>query len=123
MKNYYWIIAGILNLFTAFLHLIGGQMDLINPLLNSSLTDDVKTQLLGVWHMVSIVLFGTSILLLLIGFKRKRYPELIVFTAYLYILLSIPFIIISLIYGMLVPQWILLLPIGILILIGIKKDV
>jgi hypothetical protein len=32
-KNSYWVIAGILNLITFFLHLVGGQIDLVNPMI------------------------------------------------------------------------------------------
>ena len=59
-KNTYWIIAGILNLFTSILHLIGGQIDLINPLFKSNLSIQIKSQLLGGWHMVTIILFASS---------------------------------------------------------------
>jgi hypothetical protein len=122
-KNLFLIISGLINLFTFLLHVIGGQISLINPLLDSNLELQVKTELLGVWHMVTIILFITSIILLYWGFKqnKKSNIELLSFIGYLYILFSVPFVIISIIYGLLVPQWILLLPIGILTIIGIKK--
>jgi len=120
-KNSYFIFAGFLNFFTAFLHLIGGQLDLVNPLLQSSLSLEIKTQWLGVWHMATIILFASTIILFISAYQQKFTTELIKFIGYLYILLSIPFMITNLIYGILVPQWILLLPIGILTLIGIKK--
>lgn len=120
--NFYWLVGGLLNLFTAFLHLIGGQLDLINPLISSSLNDEVKTQLLGVWHMVTIVLFGSAVLILLSVFRKT---ELILgileLIGYSYIFFSLPFLIIGFIYGILVTQWILLFPIGILLLLGNKK--
>jgi hypothetical protein len=122
-KNLFLIISGLINLFTFLLHVIGGQISLINPLLDSNLELQVKTELLGVWHMVTIILFITSIILLYWGFKqnKKSNIELLSFIGYLYILFSVPFVIISIIYGLLVPQWILLLPIGILTIIGIRK--
>ena len=122
-KNIFLIISGALNLFTFLLHVIGGQISLINPLLNSNLELQVKTELLGVWHMVTIILFVTSIILLYFGFKqgKKASIEILKFIGYLYISFSIPFIMISIIYGLLVPQWILLLQIGLLTIIGTKK--
>jgi len=122
-KNTFLIISGLINLFTFLLHVIGGQISLINPLLDSNLELQIKTELLGVWHMVTIILFVTSIILLYLGFKqnKKLNIQLLSFIGYLYILFSIPFIIISIIYGLLVPQWILLLPIGVLTIFGIKK--
>ena len=122
-KNLFLILSGMLNLFTFFLHLIGGQISLIKPLLNSNLDLQIKTELLGVWHMVTIILFITSVILLYIGFnqRKKIFIELLIFIGYLYIFFSLPFIIISILYGLLVPQWILLLPIGIGTMIGVKK--
>ena len=120
-KTIYLKIAGFLNVFTAFLHTIGGQMDLINPFLKLGLNTQIKAELLGVWHMVTIFLFSTSYILLLAGFKQKKHFQLIQFIGFLFILMSIPFIINSIVYQILVPQWILLLPIGILTLIGINK--
>jgi len=122
-KNIYLIIGGIINLFTALLHLIGGQTSLINPLTNSNLELQVRTELLGVWHMVTTILFMSSIVLLYFGFKQKgnSSKELIKFIGYIYILFSIAFIIVSIINSQLAPQWTLLLPIGILALIGVRK--
>ena len=121
-KNTLLIIAGVLNLFTAILHLIGGQISLINPLLDSDIELQAKTELLGVWHMATAVLFATSVVLLYFGFiPGKSSKHLIKFIAYLYILFSISFIVVSIMYNQFAPQWTLLLPIGILSIIGIKK--
>ena len=57
-KNRYLIIAGILNLMTFFLHLIGGQVDLVNPMMETSLSLEKSTQLVGAWHMVTIILLA-----------------------------------------------------------------
>ena len=40
-KNTYWIIAGGISVITFFVHLIIGQIDLINPLIESGLTTQV----------------------------------------------------------------------------------
>ncbi len=124
-KNIYLIIAGAINLFTGFLHAVGGQSTLINPLLGTNLEGLVKTELLGAWHMVTVTLFATSFILLYFGFKRLEKPniELLKFTSYLYILFSVAFILVSLFQAVFAPQWVLLLPIGILGLIGNKKSI
>ena len=123
-RNIYWLIAGFLNLFTFFLHLIGGQISLINPMLESNLDMQVKSEMLGVWHMASVVLLGATSLLLYFGFRRKQNPntEIMKVLGYMYILFSIGFVGASLYTGKLAPQWILLLPIGALTLIGINKN-
>ncbi|MCF6360989.1 MAG: hypothetical protein L3J29_09540 [Cyclobacteriaceae bacterium] len=122
-KNTYWIIAGALNLLTFFLHLIGGQIDLVNPMLDTSLGIEIKSQLVGAWNMISIILLATSLVLLYAGFKQKFTAklELISFVGYLNLSFCFPFILTGFYYGLLVPQWIFFLPIGVLTIIGIKK--
>ncbi len=121
-KNIFWLLAGILNLFTALLHTFGGQIELINPLLLSSLDNQAQTELLGVWHMVTLFLFFTSAVFVKNYFAPKEECRAIIqFISYGYFLFSISFIAVSFMNQLLAPQWILLLPIGFLGLIGVKK--
>ncbi|MFK8044744.1 MAG: hypothetical protein AB8B72_04575 [Crocinitomicaceae bacterium] len=122
-KNVFWILAGALNLFTFFLHLIGGQIDLVDPMMETSLIIEKSSQLLGAWHMVTIVLLATSYILLAAGFGKKYAInlQLIKLVGYLNLAFCIPSIIASLYYGLLVPQWILFLPMGVLTIIGLKR--
>jgi hypothetical protein len=124
MKNRYIKIAGIMNLFTAFLHLIGGQIDLVNPLLDSSITTQQKGELTGAWHIVTILLFFTAFIILQSGFKNKdlQNSQQLKSLAIFYILSGVPFIAISVWLGIFAPQWILLMPIGILLLLGLQKQ-
>lgn len=124
VKNKYWIIAGVLNLITFFLHVIGGQVDLVNPMLNTSLALEKSAQLVGVWNMISVLLLWSSVILLAAatGKKYATNTELIDLVGYLNLLLCLPFIGTSFYYGLLVPQWILFLPIGVFTLIGLKKS-
>ena len=124
MKNIYIKIAGIINLFTALLHLIGGQIDLVNPLLNSDITTQQKGELIGAWHIVTILLFYTAFIILQSGFKNNNIQNYLQLKslAILYILSGIPFIAISVWLGIFAPQWILLMPIGILLLLGLRKS-
>lgn len=124
-KNIYWIIAGILNLLTFFLHLIGGQIDLVTPMIETSLSIEKSSQLVGAWNMVTIILFVTSYVLLSAGFNKKysTNTELIKLVGYLNLSFCLPFIVAGFYYGLLVPQWIFFLPIGVLTLIGVKNRV
>ena len=123
-KNNYWIIAGMLNLFTALLHTIGGQLSLVDPLLQSNLTDQVKAEWFGAWHMVTIVLFATSFYLLQKGFAKGKdnHGEIIKPIGILYSLFAIPSIVSSIMMQVFAPQWIILLPIGIFALVGMMKN-
>lgn len=122
-KNTYWIIAGLLNLFTAILHTVGGQLDLVNPLLDSNLHQQAKTEWLGVWHMVTIILFLSSVYLLKRGFAKLQNVDIdmIKSIGVLYVLFSVPFMVSSVVMKVFAPQWILLLPIGAITLIGLRK--
>jgi len=122
-KNKFLIAAGVWNFLVALMHTFGGQLDLVNPMLESNLSLEVKTILLGAWHIVTIFLFCSAFVLLYFGLKTQEKPnlQLIGFINYQYILYSIGFIAVSLIYGILAPQWILLFPIAVLGMIGIRK--
>jgi len=122
-KNKYWIIAGILNFLTFLLHLIGGQIDLVNPMMESSISLEKSSQLLGAWHMVTIILLAPSYILLLAGFgiKYSTNFEMIKLIGYLNLSFCLPSILISFYYSLLVPQWIFFLPIGSLTILGLKK--
>lgn len=124
-KNIYWVIGGLLNAFTAVLHTIDGQKTLIDPLLDSALELTIKIQLLGVWHMVTIMLFVSSYALLRHGLSPKANGQgaLIRQIGYLYVLFAAAFILASIWGTSFAPQWILLLPIGGLALLGCQKQV
>ena len=122
-KNRYWIIAGVLNLITFFLHLVGGQLDLVDPMIETSLILEKSSQLVGAWNVVTIILLATSYILLSAGFGKKyaTNTEMIKSIGYLNLSFCFPFIIAGFYYGLLVPQWIFFLPIGIFTLIGLNK--
>lgn len=123
-KNIYWLIAGFINLFTAVLHTVGGQIDLVNPMLKSNLETQAKAEWFGAWHMITIILFASTYLALknaIVDF-HKRQTELMKYIGVLYILLSMPFCVSSVVHRLLAPQWILLLPIGIIIYLGSRKQ-
>lgn len=123
MKNTFWIIAGCLNISTAFLHLVGGQLDLIDPLFQSNLQQQVQTELLGVWHMVTVILFVSSYIYLKNGWTKKdKQSDVISLLNILYISFALVFVGVSLYQSILAPQWILLFPIGLLGFIGEKKN-
>ncbi|WP_338763516.1 hypothetical protein WAF17_19780 [Bernardetia sp. ABR2-2B] len=121
-RNIFWLLAGILNLFTALLHTFGGQIELINPLFSSNLDNQIQTELLSVWHMITLFLFFTSAVFIKNYFApREECRAIIQFISYVYFLFSLSFIGVSIINQILAPQFILLLPIGVLGFIGVKK--
>lgn len=124
MKKIYIKIAGIINFLGAILHTIGGQMELVNPLLDSNISVQQKSELTAAWHIVTILLFLTSYIILKVGFSKESNQEKtqLKSIAVLYILSGIPFLITSYIYNTNAFQWVLLMPIGFLLLIGLQKS-
>ncbi len=124
-KNTYWIITGFLALFTSLLHLIGGQLTVVNPMLESNMLAQSRTEMLGAWHIVTVILFLSSYYFLRFGFGKYEYhpKAFIQLLSFSFIAFGLVFIIVSLTEGPFAPQWIILIPIGILGLVGLKKNI
>ncbi len=117
MKNLPLKIAGVISFLTALIHTFGGQKDLIDPLQESNMSYQSTMEIIGTWHLVTILLFGTAFFLLKFGFRGygRSNHNLLRAIGWIYIAGSVPYIAVSFKYGLLAPQFILLLPIGILI--------
>ncbi|MDP2489177.1 hypothetical protein Q8W38_07515 [Vibrio splendidus] len=116
-----WIFSsGLLALFTTLVHVFAGQIDPVRPFLKSKLDDIPKATLLACWHLVSVTLFISSLMLLYVGwYGIDSLYFLIQLLGFLYILYASVFVAVGLyFFGAKVfvklPQWILLLPIGLL---------
>ncbi|MFA0391612.1 hypothetical protein AB4508_21265 [Vibrio splendidus] len=116
-----WIFSsGLLALFTTLVHVFSGQIDPVRPFLKSKLDDIPKATLLACWHLVSVTLFVSSLMLLYVGwYGIDSLYFLIQLLGFLYILYASVFVAVGLyFFGAKVfvklPQWILLLPIGFL---------
>ncbi|PMH02758.1 hypothetical protein [Vibrio splendidus] len=116
-----WIFSsGLLALFTTLVHVFAGQIDPVRPFLKSKLDDIPKATLLACWHLVSVTLFVSSLILLYVGwYGIDSLYFLIQLLGFLYILYASVFVAVGLyFFGAKVfvklPQWILLLPIGLL---------
>ena len=122
-KNIPILLAGIIMALTTILHLTGGQIDHVVPLLASELDPTDKAVLLGVWHMVTVALMIMAFWLIRHGLKPKpNYTDAIRFIAWLNLLFAMVFIIVSIVRWSFAPQWILFLPIALLILFGLKNQ-
>jgi hypothetical protein len=94
-------------------------------LIGGNLSTQIKAEWVGGWHMITIILFSTTYVLIIHGLgKVKPYHLPIMnYIGFLYIGFSLLFIISSIYFRLLAPQWIILLPIGILVLIGSSKQI
>ena len=99
-------------------------MSLVDPLISSKLTNQAIGEWVGAWHIVSIFFFLSAYYLLKLGFKGFDQTDikLLQFLSLLYILIGVPFIIASFWFSVFAPQWILLMPIGLFILLELNRN-
>ena len=117
--------SGLVCLFTALVHILAGQADPIKPFLKSNLPDVPKATLLACWHMVSAILVISGLVLSYIGwYDDKALYSTTVGFGITFIVFSGVFIAVGWYFFksksfIKLPQWTLLLPIGLLALIGV----
>jgi hypothetical protein len=124
MTNWLVLSAGILAAVTTLIHLIFGGKDVVRPLLASSIDDVVKLTLYACWHLVSAALFLSSMALIWNGIGLYQSPETIAFVSIMWLTFGSVFLAITLgvarpsgIFRL--PQWALLVPVGLLGLWGL----
>ena len=120
-----WIFAaGIIGLFTSLVHIFAGQVDPVRPFLKSDLPDIPKATLLGCWYIVSAILVISGFALAYIGwFNLNSFQNLVIGISISFVIFSLVFIAVGWYFFKFqafikLPQWTLLLPIGILGLVG-----
>lgn len=120
-----WITcAGVLALLTSLVHIFAGQIDPIRPFLKSDLPDVPKATLLACWHIVSVTLILSGAILFYAGwYSLTEMNQAVIGIAISFISFSFVFIVVGwhfFRYRVLIklPQWILLLPIGVMGLLG-----
>lgn len=119
------LIAALLAAFTAAIHLFAGGANVAAPLLASSLAEEPRLTLYAVWHLVSVTLVLSAVALYVGSLHRhaaaSRY--LVLFISALWLCFGVVFLIVALTQpgeGLFfkLPQWVLLLPVGLLGLWG-----
>ncbi len=118
------LASGVLAALTAAIHLIAGGKEIARPLLESTLTEQVKLTLYACWHLVSVALVLSSVTLLVNGAGLFVSDWTIAFISVLWLLFGVVFLAVTLLKakpsGLLrFPQWALLIPVGALGLWGI----
>lgn len=124
MKAFHLKLSAFLNLFGALLHTIGGQIELVNPMLRSGINIQQKAELTGAWHLVTLLLFFTTFYLLKSAYQppNKTSNYILKAIAIFYLFAGIPFLISSFWFQVYALQWILLMPIGLLLILGMKQS-
>ena len=129
-SNRVLLLSAFLAALTALLHTIGGTLEIHTPLLSSALPQPISLLLYACWHLVTVAL--TLSALALYWSSRNNRAEshfaLPAFIGILWVSFGVVFVIVALYFSGLgalfvLPQWILLIPIGGLALFGIHKAI
>ena len=122
--NTWGFAAGIIGIFTSLVHIFAGQVDPVRPFLQSDLPDIPKATLLGCWHMVSAILVISSFALAYIGWSNlSSFQNMVIGISISFVIFSLVFIAVGWYFFkyqafIKLPQWVLLLSIGVLGLVG-----
>lgn len=129
MRRRRLVVAG-LALATALVHLLVGGSDVVDVLLASALDDTTKYTLYAVWHMVSLVLFGSAWVYGLGASPSRAATQrpLLRFIALLWVTFGLLFLGVAALRADLhalfqLPQWMLLLPVGLLGLYATPEEI
>ncbi|MEJ2794347.1 hypothetical protein WAE56_13105 [Iodobacter sp. LRB] len=121
------LLATLLAIFTAALHAFGGTLQIEGPLLHSNMPQEVSLMLFACWHFVTVALTLTAIALGLAARKpNTKSMATVTLISCLWLSFGTIFILIDVLYAgphmlLQLPQWILLLPVGLLGLWGVSK--
>ncbi len=124
--NWLWILSGLLAAVSAAVHLFVGGKDVARPLLNSPLTEEIRLTMYACWHLASasLVLSALALLASGVGLLGTAGGMMVLFISVLWLLFGAVFLAISL--GMArsrglfrFPQWVLLIPVGVLGILGL----
>lgn len=117
--------AGLIAAFTAAIHIFAGGPEIAVPLLYSQITEVPKLTLYAVWHMVSAALVFSAIALFIGSLNKHKDSAryLVTFISLLWIAFGLVFIVVAITRAgeglfFKLPQWILLIPVGLLGLWG-----
>jgi hypothetical protein len=119
-----WLLtAGGIAAATTLIHATAGGRSVVRPLLGSAVATEPKRTLHVVWHMVTADLLLSSIALLVLAFTAAPSTALVLFLAVQYLAYAVVFLVITLAADwprplLQLPQWMLLLPVAVLTLLG-----
>ena len=125
--NLYILFSGAICTITSLIHIFAGQIDPVRPLLKAELAEVPKATMLACWHMVSVILVASGLVLLFAGYAGDaQLLSLVGFISAMYILFSLVFLVVGFSYFglsafIVLPQWVLLLPVGVLGGIGVLQ--
>ncbi|MEV0945258.1 hypothetical protein [Rhodococcus sp. NPDC049939] len=118
------LAAGVTAAGVAVIHLVAGHADVVRPLLASTLAQVPKRTMHSVWHLVSADLVFAAAALVYLGLVQPEGTRLVGlllaahFAAYAGVFLAITLTFDGSSRLFRLPQWLLLLPVAVLALLG-----
>ena len=129
-KNRLLLASAYLAAFTAIVHTIGGTLEIHTPLLTSPLPEPISLLLYACWHLVTVALILSAIALFWSSHNSRAESNfaLPAFIGFLWVGFGVVFVLVAMYFsglnGLIVlPQWTLLIPIGVLTLFGVRKEI
>ncbi|MCW7538026.1 hypothetical protein OOT46_09220 [Aquabacterium sp. A7-Y] len=120
--------SGLLAALTAAVHTFAGTAEIQGPLLHSALSSPLRLLLYACWHLVTVTLVLSAVALIRSALPTRTPASAGAarFVAWLWLFFGLVFVAVALIFsgpsGLLtLPQWVLLIPVGILGLLGTRK--
>jgi hypothetical protein len=120
--------SGLLAAFTAALHTLAGTPEIQEPLLSSSIPQPISLLLYACWHLVTVTLIVSALALIWSAGSKKtvKAGALPCFISVLWLLFGLVFVVVALWFSgpsmlLVLPQWVLLIPVGILGLLGDRQ--
>ena len=123
------LAAAILAAFTAAIHIFAGTPEIAKPLLRSVLPAELRLLLYACWHVVSLALVFSAGALAMAARSRNaaRYQPMVRLVSWQWIAFGLVFIAVGGLHSggtmlLQLPQWMLLLPVGLLGLWGSRRQ-
>lgn len=122
------LASGLLAAFSAVLHTFVGTPEIQAPLLQSNISQPISLLLYACWHLVTVTLVLSAVALIWSARPNSRDSAgaLPAFVSLLWLLFGVVFVAVALLFSgpstlLVLPQWVLLIPVGILGLLGDRK--
>ncbi|MGQ5525381.1 hypothetical protein ACUHMQ_19250 [Chitinimonas sp. PSY-7] len=123
------LISGVLAAFTAAVHTFMGTPEIQRPLLESALAQPISLMLYACWHLVTVTLVLSALALVWSARPRNRTSAgaLPLFVSLLWLLFGSVFVVVALAFVgpsalLVLPQWVLLVPVGVLGWLGSRRQ-
>lgn len=123
------LAAGLIAAFTAAVHAFAGTPEIQQPLLGSALPPAIALLLYACWHLVTVTLALSSAALLWSARPQNSVASgmLPTFVSLLWLLFGLVFVAVALVFSgpsavFALPQWGLLVPVGILGWVGARRQ-